>query len=165
VLASEATYQAAADRVVAIQLPATPVKGKDEPVVMYSIRGAASTVPDSLELSIPVSYSAGSQQDVNALLTKAKRRSQGGFVFDMICPPAVSQPPALQLQPQLTELPDLPPLRCRIAKEAAGPIVETADFALVTLELDDADERTLALLEPGQLIQSPLESIEGMRDG
>ena len=164
VLASETTYQAAADRVIAVELPATAVKGKSEPVVIYSIRGVAAVAgqPDA-QLAIPVECSTSSGQEGDALLTHAKRRPERGFVLEMISPHPLPQGQAVHLAPQVEELPNLPPLECRVAEGVLGLVTGTADFSLVSLELEEADERVLALFEPGHPLRSPLESIDGLR--
>ena len=167
VLVSEATYKAVADRVIAVQLPPTHVKGRTEPVVIHSIRGVTSSgwgVSRAVELAIPVTYSTKRRQGVQAMLTNASPRPEGGFSLDLICHQPLPKSGTVHLQPQLKELPDLPAFECRIAEGAGLPAIETTDFSLANVVLDHADERMLALLQPGQILKSPLESIDGLRE-
>ena len=163
VLASEVTYRAAADRAIAVRLPPSAVKGKSEPVVIYSIRGVATHGVSSAQLAIPVGFSLSNGQEGDALLTQAEQKPQGGFVLDLISPQQLPHGSAVRLVPQVAELPDLPAFECHVADDAFGLATGTADFSLVSLDLAQADERVLALFSPGQFLQSPLESVDGLR--
>lgn len=164
VFANESTFQAASDRVSAVQLPPTPVKGKSEPIVMYSVRAAASPgLENDTELSIPVRCSAEGQPDAGCLLTRAQGPPGKESILTMLSPLPFDPGQEIRLVPQLPELPALSAFDCRVEEDEFGLATGTAEFTQVSLKVTNADERVLALLQPGQLIQSPLETLDGMR--
>jgi len=163
VFASESTFQPAAAQVVAVQLPPTPMKGKSEPVVMYCIRGVQAVVPDSTDVSIPVLCSAPGADRIRGLITKATRRSESTYTLDMVCEPGLPEASSVLLEPALPESPGLPSFECTAAKQGDGLVIESPYHSLISLELQDASEETVRLFQPGNLFESPLESVEGMR--
>ena len=165
VLISRSTYQPVADRVVAIELPATQVKGRAAPVSLYSIRGVAvpnAAGTDSTALSVPVQLSAEPGGGAEAMLTLADR-TDAGWTLEVQSPEPMPETDRVVLQPRLVELPDLPPLECTLAE--SGPVLadEATDFYRAFLEVQHLDPQVEALLCPGQVLQSTLESLNGLR--
>ena len=167
VLATEASYREVASRVVAVKLPPTRVKGKDEPVALYSIRGVASPEPPSgetVDLALPVTYAAEDDREEVALITKAERRSEGGFIMQVLCRNQLSEGETVTFVPRLEEVPDLPAMVCQISACTAVEADETTQLYQASLELAEPDGALLPLLQTGAPVQSPLESVEGLRE-
>ena len=167
VLVSEATYRAAADRLVAIRLPPTRVKGKAEPIAIYSIRGVAapgSVASGAVELAIPAVCFTDKQRQAEAMLTGVNPRPEGGLALDVISREPMPRRGTVRLRLQPSELPDLPELECRIDTGMGLPGIETMDFSVATLLLDRGHDDVMPLFQPGQLLHSSLESIEGLRE-
>jgi len=167
VLVSEPALAPGRERVVAVKLPPTVVKGKEEPVTLYSIRGvAAANVAgaDSVVMTLPVSYSGIDGEHVDALVTLADPHTSG-MVIEMQTPEPLPDTEMIEIRPHVAELPHLPAMRGRLAEWGPLPADETTDFYRAFVELDELDERLTPLVTPGQIIQSPLESLDGLRQG
>ena len=166
-LATEASYREVAERAAAVQLPATRVKGKDEPIVLYSIRGVASagaSAGGAVELAIPVTYATGAGQEEAALIAAAQPRPEGGFLLHLLCRQRLPEGDGLTLVPELAELPDLPALSCRVSASSSAEAHETAGLFQASLVLAPPDAELLPLLRAGQTVQSALDTVEGLRE-
>jgi len=167
VLATEASYREVAQRVAAVQLPPTLVKGKDEPIVLYSIRGVAT--PDSpsgeaADLALPVAYTAEGDREEPVLITKAERQSEGSFILHALCRNQLPEGESVTFLPRLEEVPDLPAMVCRVLTCTAAEADDTALFYRASVELAEPDGALLPLLQVGTTVQSALESVEGLRE-
>lgn len=167
VLATEASYREVDQRVVAVQLPPTRVKGKDEPIVLYSIRGVAapdSPAGETVNLALPVTYTAEGGIEEAALITVAERRTDGGFALHVLCRNQFREGESVTLVPRLEEVPDLPAMVCRALACRAVETDETTQLYQASVELAEPDRALLPLLQTGSAVQSTLQTVDGLRE-
>ncbi len=156
VLATQATYQAASEWVVAVQLPAVRVKGKAEPVALFSLRGAArrgEAASRVVDLCLPAVCSLEGGGSVEVRVTEA-RPAQDGCVLTMLAPRRVPPGQLVRVAPQLPELPGLPAFECHVLEQEFELAGHVSPLCSIDVRLVDADERVRALFCPGTLLAS-----------
>jgi len=116
VFVSEATFERAKDRVLAVKLKPTRVKGKAQPVTIYSVRGVAPTRDGQLFItSIP--FRTGPADDApEGLLIKAKLLGDN-LVLGLCLLREVPKPDSFEFHLAVPEMP-----KAKLAFEVQGEV-------------------------------------------
>jgi class 3 adenylate cyclase len=139
---SETTYDRVKDHVYGIKMGPTYVKGKEEPVQMYSVRGFLDTEFNKEEfdkLTIPVSYVDEKDKKHNGLLTGISKKGKKVHLFAHFRK-LFEEKKTITLNLDLPEIADAGSIMSTVDFLTAVNPEEGVQFYNYTLKLDEASD-------------------------
>jgi hypothetical protein len=144
---SDTTFERVKDRVYAVKMGPTLVKGKEEAVQMYSIRGfldRAYKEKDLDRLTIPTSYTDPDGTRHNGLVTGFNPGSEGMRVFAHF-KEQYPEGTNMALELNVPEIKEPGTLQCEVQNSTVMNPEENVSFFNYTLKLDEGSDFFTAL--------------------
>lgn len=155
VFTSQATYEPARELSSAIGLPPVRVKGKREPIKVYSIRGTRESSGRML-LAIPVAIlTPDGNEGVPGMLTSCDAAGTADATVELVTGPEMVSWETLVVKMELSELGIALHLNAKVRNiERLMQESTRMQYSRLTLGKLTGDAMALALLRPGTLLES-----------